>query len=111
MIIICGSSAGAEPVLSTVYNLPPLREDESPIYYAGGIAMAGAITDISRITGESAIPSMFFHGTCDNVVPYGTAPHRYCQQGKEGYLSFINLADNGIIKERGWVRIPEHLVI
>lgn len=86
-IIISGSSAGAETVLAAAYEPPYCYGlDSGPVAYAGVISMAGAVADTSRIYDESAIPSMFFHGTCDNLVPYATAPHHYCDEGKDGYL-------------------------
>jgi acetyl esterase/lipase len=86
-IIISGSSAGAETALNTAYQPPYCYNLESgPVSYAGVISMAGAIPDTSRIFKESAVPSLLFHGTCDNMVPYATAPHRYCKKGQSGYL-------------------------
>ena len=86
-IILSGSSAGAETVLNTAYQPPYCYGlDSGPVSYAGVISMAGAIPDTSRIFNESAIPSLLFHGTCDNLVPYATAPHRHCKEGQSGYL-------------------------
>ena len=86
-IIISGSSAGAETVLNAAYQPPYCYGLESgPVSYAGVISMAGAIPDTSRIYKESAIPSLLFHGTCDNLVPYATAPHHYCKESEAGYL-------------------------
>ncbi|HKJ42594.1 MAG TPA: carboxylesterase family protein [Sunxiuqinia sp.] len=86
-IIISGSSAGAETVLAAAYQPPYCYGlDSGPVQYAGVVSMAGAIADTSKIYNESAIPSMLFHGTCDNLVPYGTAPHHYCSEGNPGYL-------------------------
>ena len=48
--------------------------------------MAGAIPDTINVYNESAVPSLFFHGTDDNLVPYGTAPHHYCEEGQPGHL-------------------------
>ncbi len=86
-IILAGSSAGAEAVLNAAY-LPPMCYglDSGPVSYAGVIGMAGAILDTVVIYDESAIPSMLFHGTDDNLVPYATAPHHYCKPGEPGYL-------------------------
>jgi poly(3-hydroxybutyrate) depolymerase len=86
-IILAGSSAGAEAVLNAAY-LPPMCYglDTGPVSYAGVIGMAGAIPDTVVIYDESAVPSMFFHGTDDNMVPYATAPHRYCKTGDPGYI-------------------------
>lgn len=86
-IIISGSSAGAETVLNTAYQPPYCYGlDSGPVSYAGVISMAGAIPDTSRIFKESAIPSLLFHGTCDNLVPYASASHHYCQENQPGYL-------------------------
>lgn len=86
-IILAGSSAGAEAVLNTAY-LPPMCYglDSGPVSYAGVISMAGAIPDTVVIYDESAIPSMLFHGTDDNLVPYATASHHYCDPNAPGYL-------------------------
>ena len=48
--------------------------------------MAGAIPDTSKIYDESAVPSLLFHGTDDNLVPYASASHHYCEKNKPGYL-------------------------
>jgi len=86
-IILSGSSAGAETVLNAAYQPPYCYGlDSGPVSYTGVISMAGAVTDTSRIYKESAIPSLLFHGTCDNLVPYGSAPHRYCKESQPGYL-------------------------
>lgn len=86
-IILAGSSAGAETVLLAAYEPPYCYGlDSDPVSYAGVIGMAGAIPDINKIYEESAIPSLFFHGTCDNLVPYGSAPHHYCTEEKPGYI-------------------------
>lgn len=86
-IILAGSSAGAETVLNAAYQPPYCYGlDSGPVSYAGVIGMAGAIPDTTVIYDESAIPSLFFHGTDDNLVPYATAPHHYCEDDKPGYL-------------------------
>ncbi len=86
-IILSGSSAGAETVLNAAYQPPYCYGlDSGPVSYAGVISMAGAVPDTSRIYAESAIPSLLFHGTCDNLVPYASAPHHYCKESQPGYL-------------------------
>ena len=87
MIILSGSSAGAEAVLNAAYQPPSCYGlDSGPVSYAGVISMAGAIPDTSRIYEESAIPSLLFHGTCDDLVPYASASHHYCKPNEPGYL-------------------------
>lgn len=86
-IILAGSSAGAEAALLAAYTPPNCFDLESgPVSYAGVISMAGAIPYTDRIYEDSAIPTLFFHGTCDNLVPYASAPHHYCREGQPGYL-------------------------
>lgn len=86
-IILSGSSAGAETVLNTAYQPPYCYGlDSGPVSYAGVISMAGAIPDTTKIFAESAVPSLLFHGTCDNLVPYASAPHHYCKENQPGYI-------------------------
>ncbi len=91
-IILAGSSAGAEGILHAAYwdqtriddNGTAILPDE--FSYAGIISMAGALIDLNLISKENALPSLFFHGTCDNLVPYASAPHHYCDESEPGYL-------------------------
>jgi acetyl esterase/lipase len=86
-MILAGSSAGAETVLNTAYQPPYCYGlDSGPVSFAGVISMAGAIPDTMVIYDESAVPSLLFHGTDDNLVPYATAPHHYCDKDAPGYL-------------------------
>lgn len=86
-IILSGSSAGAETALNTAYQPEYCYDLESgPVRYAGVISFAGAISDTIKLYKESSIPSMLFHGTCDELVPYATAPHHYCNEDDPGYL-------------------------
>ncbi len=83
-IILSGGSAGAEAVLNAAYE--PWEVNGEPLKYAGVVSLAGAIPDTNVITAETAIPSLLFHGTCDPLVPYATAPHHYCDKNSAGYL-------------------------
>lgn len=86
-IILGGSSAGAEAVLNAAYQLPFRNKiDSEPVSYTGVVSMAGAIPDLDKVNDGTAIPSMFFHGTCDDLVPYASAPHHYCEENEPGYL-------------------------
>lgn len=88
-IIAGGSSAGAEGMLNAVY----MREyfvDDLKLYqnikFAGVFSLAGAMVNADYITMTNALPSAFFHGTDDNLVPFGSAPHHLCSATKPGYL-------------------------
>lgn len=86
-IILAGSSAGAETVLNTAYQAPYCYGlDSGPVAIAGVISVAGAIPDTTVLYDESAVPSLFLHGTDDKLVPYATAPHHLCEEGKPGYM-------------------------
>lgn len=88
-IIVGGSSAGAEAILNAIYLKDWLFEKESKyddIHPAGVWSQAGAIVDARYITPHSAVPGVFFHGTKDNLVPYATAPHHYCDANRAGYI-------------------------
>lgn len=86
-IILAGSSAGAETVLNTAYQPPYCYGlDSGPVSIAGVVSMAGAIPDTTNIYDESAVPSLLFHGTDDNLVPYSSAPHHYCNENDPGFL-------------------------
>lgn len=104
-IILMGSSAGAETVLNTAYQPPYCYGlDSGPVSFAGVISMAGAIPDTTVIYEESTIPSLLFHGTDDKLVPYGTAPHHYCEKEKPGYL--ILSGSNTIAKKLDKLETP-----
>lgn len=88
-IIVGGSSAGAEGVLNAVYNERLMFEDLSKFEnfnIAGVFSLAGAIVDAKYITEENAIPGVFFHGMEDNLVPYATGPHHWCDRDQPGYI-------------------------
>ena len=88
-IIIGGSSAGAEAVLSAAFNQDLLFKDTSKyenIRFQGILSLAGAIVDKRYINKDNAVPTIFFHGTADNLVPYATAPHHFCKKDEPGYL-------------------------
>ncbi len=88
-VIVGGSSAGAEAVLNTVYNAPLMFEDPrkyESIHIDGVFSLAGAIIDARYITPKNAVPGVFFHGTEDNLVPYASAPHHYCDPDAPGYI-------------------------
>jgi len=81
-IYAAGSSAGAETVLQAVYGNRSLAKYfkltlPTNFRYAGLISGAGAIADINNVNPSTQIPALFFHGTCDKLVPYATAPHHY----------------------------------
>lgn len=88
-IIAGGSSAGAEAILDAVYNKELLFKDTSKynkVHFAGVFSLAGAIIDARYINKTNAVPGVFFHGTDDNLVPYSTAPHHYCEPDEPGYI-------------------------
>ena len=88
-IIAGGSSAGAEGILNAVFMREYFidnAEAYSNVKFAGAFSCAGAIVDASYMTPENAVPTVLYHGTKDQLVPYGNAPHHYCAPTKDGYI-------------------------
>jgi len=88
-IIAGGSSAGAEGVLNAVFMREYFldnAEQYNTVSFAGVFSCAGAVVDASYMTKANAVPSVLYHGTKDQLVPFGTAPHHFCAPTKDGYI-------------------------
>jgi len=88
-IIAGGSSAGAEAILNAVYMREYFIDDLSKyrsVKFAGVFALAGSLVNANYITSENALPTVLFHGTDDNLVPFATAPHHWCNTSDSGYI-------------------------
>ena len=88
-IIAGGSSAGAEGILNVVFMKDYFienKEDYKNVSFAGVFSCAGAVVDASYITEDNAVPSVLYHGTDDQSVPFGKASHHYCEPSRAGYL-------------------------
>ena len=109
-IILVGSSAGAEAVLNAAFmqNDPEYSAIlEAPLQFSGVISFAGAMLTASEITVENAVPSLFFHGKKDRLVPYKTAAHHYCDPNAKGY---ILLDGSKTIAKKLWkLKVPTQL--
>jgi poly(3-hydroxybutyrate) depolymerase len=96
-IFIGGTSAGSSIALNTVYIPNPVAINYAPAVYAhlgpvnnagnpltnefkikGICNMWGALPDSNLITANSAVPTISFHGTSDNVVPYDIGHNESC---------------------------------
>lgn len=88
-IIAGGSSAGAEGMLNAVYMREYFIDDlkfYEKVKFAGVFSLAGAMVNADYITKTNALPSVFFHGTADNLVPFGSAAHHLCKPERKGYI-------------------------
>lgn len=88
-IIAGGSSAGAEGMLNAVYMREYFIEDlkkYDQVQFAGVLSLAGAMVNADYVTKENALPSAFFHGTEDNLVPFGSTAHHQCKPERKGYI-------------------------
>ncbi|MBR9914162.1 MAG: alpha/beta hydrolase [Algicola sp.] len=88
-IIAGGSSAGAEGILNAVFlreYFVSNAEDYKDVSFAGVFSCAGAVVDASYISEENAVPSVLYHGTKDQLVPFGNAPHHYCEPTRDGFI-------------------------
>lgn len=93
-LFIAGSSAGAETVLNLVYN--PFINKKDPRFdffskfrYAGVLSFSGALLDMNSISPGTWIPTFLMHGTKDQLVPFGTAAHRFCRATDPGWMMFF----------------------
>lgn len=92
-IFVGGQSAGAITALSTVYfqnerirSFFVSGSEKSGSFNAGNsgftirgvISMWGAFLDPGLITAKTALPTIFFQGERDNVVPFNTRPFASC---------------------------------
>ncbi|MBJ7881128.1 alpha/beta hydrolase [Gelidibacter salicanalis] len=88
-IIAGGSSAGAEGMLNAVYMREYFVDDLKKydrVKFAGVLSLAGAMVNADYVTKENALPSAFFHGTADTLVPFASAAHHMCKPEKKGYI-------------------------
>lgn len=85
-MFLAGSSAGAEAVLNAVFNSYRPKGAVPQRRYRGVLAFAGAVLDINALTKDAWVPLLLMHGTRDQLVPYGTAAHRFCRAGDAGWL-------------------------
>ncbi|WP_179333507.1 alpha/beta hydrolase [Winogradskyella costae] len=88
-IIAGGSSAGAEGILNAVYMKDYFvsnKDAYNNVSFAGVFSCAGAVVDARYITAENAVPAVIYHGTDDQLVPFGSASHHYCDPKKDGYI-------------------------
>jgi predicted esterase len=88
-IILFGTSAGAETLLNITYNKQLLGK-RSKIYknisIAGIISISGALLNSNVINKSNAVPSVFYHGSEDKVIPYYQGAHRSCSPLDKGYF-------------------------
>lgn len=88
-IIAGGSSAGAEGALNSVFMRSYFAENlikYEAVKFAGVLSFAGAVVNANYITRENAVPSVLYHGTDDNLVPFASAAHHLCTSDKPGYF-------------------------
>ncbi|UYQ91902.1 alpha/beta hydrolase [Chitinophaga horti] len=92
-LYIAGSSAGAEAILHLVFNPFTKADPKRFAFYehfkfAGAMSFAGAHIDLNTIKADRFTPLLLLHGDNDQLVPFGTAPHRFCNAQQPGWLMF-----------------------
>lgn len=78
-IHLMGSSAGAETVLSMVFNNPKRQ-------YTSLVSFAGALVHKPNREITTQVPMLFIQGNKDEFVPYRTSAHRGCTTSQKGYM-------------------------
>lgn len=90
-LFIAGSSAGAETILQLLYN-PYASSDPARFdffkqqRFKGALVFAGALIDINTMRKDNYVPTLLMHGTKDQLVPFGTAAHHFCNGNAAGWL-------------------------
>ncbi len=87
-IVLLGVSAGAETALNVVYNRELVIRNldrYANIKPAAVISVSGAILNADLIN-KNTVPSVFYHGINDKVVPYGKGSHHNCDLKSKGFL-------------------------
>lgn len=82
-LALVGSSAGAEAVLQAMYA-PGDRMPATAFGIDALVSLAGALADTTWINEDNAVPTQFFHGTCDPLVPFASDIHHYCPERSPG---------------------------
>ena len=67
-----------------VVHAKKLQIDTTKII-AGG-SSAGAVVDASYINKDNVVPSVLYHGTKDQLVPFNNAAHHFCEPTRDGYI-------------------------
>ncbi|WP_158538509.1 alpha/beta hydrolase [Chitinophaga skermanii] len=90
-LVLAGSSAGAETALQLLFN--PYEKKDKARYeffgrqkFAASMIFAGAVLDMNTVKEDKWTPMLLMHGTKDQLVPYGTAAHRFCTANDAGWL-------------------------
>lgn len=101
-LYLSGSSAGAEAILHLLYN--PFAASDRQRYdyfkkqrFKGALVFAGGLVDINPVDKHTWVPTLFMHGTTDELVPYGTAAHRFCRADQPGWM--IMFGDKSIYEK------------
>jgi acetyl esterase/lipase len=84
-IAIGGSSAGA----ITALNVGFTSSEDPPAAVAGAVSLSGAELISGGTIGTGDAPSLLFHGTADNVVPYQWAVNTWNGANNAGLDSFL----------------------
>ena len=87
LVIAAGSSAGAETVLHAAFMARDYRfRHIGPLKLAGVVSMAGAMLNKGYINQNNAIPALLIHGAKDELVPFESDAHHFCDADAPGYL-------------------------
>lgn len=89
-MIAGGSSAGAEGVLNAVYMKNKWFGNKyDDLKISGILSLAGAVIPEADLFKENLIPTVFFHGAKDDLVPYFKESHHLCDEKRLGYFPLI----------------------
>ena len=99
-VVIGGTSAGAEAALRAAFRLRHTLPEGLSSALDGVISFAGALESPAP-TGSGHPALLAIHGTCDALVPYGEALHRYCPAAPDALKLCGGGALHGCLSDAG----------
>ena len=99
-VLIGGTSAGAEAALHAAYRMRHVLPESLSSALDGVISFSGALE--APVPQQGTYPALLaVHGTCDAVVPYGEANHRFCPDSPDDLVLVGGGGLHGCLAEVG----------
>jgi acetyl esterase/lipase len=84
-VVIGGTSAGAHAALHAAFRMRASLPEPLADALDGVVSFAGALEAPAPARGT--YPALLaIHGTCDGLVPYGEAIHRFCPESPDNFV-------------------------
>ena len=99
-VLIGGTSAGAEAALHAAFRTRQSLPEAVAAALDGVVSFAGALE--APAPAQGVHPALLaIHGTCDALVPYGEAIHRFCPESADNLLLVGGGGLHGCLSDAG----------